>query len=69
MVLASQIIAGVPHVDVAKALGMTDTAALDRWRSFQTRDTLMNDGSKHLSLDGQKRLLNALRYIAEDSDA
>lgn len=48
---------------VAEFLGVSRDDALDRWKSMLTDDVVGADGRP--SLDGQKRLLAALRYRVE----
>lgn len=48
---------------VAEFLGVARSDALDRWKSMLTDDVVGADGRP--SLDGQKRLLAALRYRVE----
>ena len=48
---------------VAEFLGVARGDALDRWKSMLTEDVVGADGRP--SLDGQKRLLAALRYRVE----
>lgn len=50
----------------AEAIEISHDAALARWRLFMSEDVIGADGRP--TLDGQQRLLNALRYRVEQGD-
>lgn len=67
MCIAKMLMSGVKHDAAALTLGMTPEEVLARWKSFLCPEVLGENGKP--SIDGQKHLLAALKYLAEDSHA
>ncbi|MFC3169240.1 hypothetical protein [Paracoccus fontiphilus] len=63
-----ELLTGGNKIDAAAAfLEVEPDVALTRWKSFLTEDVIGANGKP--TIDGQQRLLNALRYRVETADA
>lgn len=63
-----ELLTGGHKIDATAAfLDVEPAVALDRWKSFLTADVIGPNGKP--TIDGQARLLNALRYRKDANDA